>query len=355
MVFIHCADLHLDSPMETSLSPEQARERNIEICKTFASMAAFAKKQGAQAVLIAGDFFDSRRVTRRTADFVLNVIAQSQPMDFLYLSGNHDESRRAFAGRVLPSNLKTFSSDHWQDYRYGSVRISGIESSEEFLYDTLDLNEEDTNIVMLHGQVSGQTGPGLVCLPRLKGKHIHYLALGHLHTFHQERLDDEGFYCYSGCLEGRGFDECGEKGFVYLDCRGHDFLIQFVAYARRNLVEVPVNISGLDSAVQLLRAIEEAGKQIPKHYMVRFVLQGSCSPDTNKDLAFLYSHLKDQFYCVRIRDESRLHVPPERYEHDISLRGEFTRRVLELGRSPEETDLILRWGLQALNGEEITL
>ena len=48
-------------------------------------------------------------------------------------------------------------------------------------------------------------------------KNIDYLALGHIHKYKQAELDQRGVYCYSGCLEGRGFDECGEKGFVLLD------------------------------------------------------------------------------------------------------------------------------------------
>ena len=33
-----------------------------------------------------------------------------------------------------------------------------------------------------------------------------------IHKYKKEKLDNRGVYCYSGCLEGRGFDECGEKG-----------------------------------------------------------------------------------------------------------------------------------------------
>ena len=39
MKLIHCADLHLDSPMESNLSAEKARERKGEILATFANGA----------------------------------------------------------------------------------------------------------------------------------------------------------------------------------------------------------------------------------------------------------------------------------------------------------------------------
>ncbi len=72
----------------------------------------------------------------------------------------------------------------------------------------------------------------------LRGKYIDYLALGHIHSYKKERLDDRGVYCYSGCLEGRGFDECGEKGFVLLDITEGKIHTEFVPIAKRMLHEV---------------------------------------------------------------------------------------------------------------------
>ena len=42
MRLIHCSDLHLDSKMESNLSPRQARERSGEICATFVRMVRWA-------------------------------------------------------------------------------------------------------------------------------------------------------------------------------------------------------------------------------------------------------------------------------------------------------------------------
>ena len=35
MKILHCADIHLDSPMETHMTREQAATRNTEILKSF--------------------------------------------------------------------------------------------------------------------------------------------------------------------------------------------------------------------------------------------------------------------------------------------------------------------------------
>ena len=43
---------------------------------------------------------------------------------------------------------------------------------------------------------------------------LDYLALGHIHTFSGVKKAGRTFYAYPGCIEGRGFDETGEKGFI---------------------------------------------------------------------------------------------------------------------------------------------
>lgn len=62
----------------------------------------------------------------------------------------------------------------------------------------------------------------------LRGRGIDYLALGHVHSFRQEKLDEQGIWCYSGCLEGRGFDECGTKGYVMLETVAQHLVPTFV-------------------------------------------------------------------------------------------------------------------------------
>ena len=54
-------------------------------------------------------------------------------------------------------------------------------------------------------------------------------------------------YCYSGCLEGRGFDECGQKGFVVLDIDDEKLTagFSFVPFAYRSLYTLYVDVTCL--------------------------------------------------------------------------------------------------------------
>ncbi len=354
---IHCSDLHLDSAMETNLSAEKSRERGREMLRTFQRMIDFAKENEVQAVIIAGDMFDTKRVTSRTAQFALNAISQAPEIDFLYLRGNHDENNNVFGGEKLPRNLKLFS-DTWTTYRYGNVTVSGIEISEEnkdTLYSQLSLSETDVNIVTMHGQTSTATGKDEVCLNLLKSKNIRYLALGHIHSYRKEKLDFDGEWCYCGCLEGRGFDECGEKGFVLVEVENNCLETNFVAFSQRELHEVSVDITDLVSVGDIISASKLASKDIDPKHLVKYVLCGTYTLEAQKDIAFITESLENGFYHVKVKDESKLKIDEADYSMDISLKGEFIRAVMKSDLNEEEKSQMIVWGIQALGGEEITL
>ena len=42
-------------------------------------------------------------------------------------------------------------------------------------------------------------------------------AIFEISSYSTGEIDERGKYAYSGCLEGRGFDETGDKGFVLID------------------------------------------------------------------------------------------------------------------------------------------
>ena len=357
MKLIHCSDLHLDSKMSAHLSAEQAQNRNLEICAAFERMIAYAKSYQVSAILIAGDMFDERRVLRSTIDLILNMIKQHNTLDFLYLRGNHD-ALTGIPSAKLPQNLKLFS-DSWTSYRCGNVVVSGVElTSENYaqIYDDLSLNAEDINIVTLHGTLGATPMPEQVCLNKLKNKNIDYLALGHIHSYQSGAIDHRGTYCYSGCLEGRGFDECGSKGFVLLDINQYTVHATFVPFAKRKLWNIEVDISGSRSAADILQLMQSNSLNIPTCDMVKFILCGQCSFYSSDTVSILKKMLDDRFYFVEIDDRSTVGIDTIDYKRDISLKGEFTRRVLaDSSLSESDANEILQLGLAALCGEELKL
>ena len=357
MKILHCADLHLDSPMETHMTREQAAVRNAEMLRSFRRMTEYAAREGVGLVLIAGDLFDGERVTRRTVEGVLSAVRATPEVDYLYVSGNHDDSARAFAGEDVPENFKRFS-DRWSTFVYGDTAVSGVEltrDNADGVYEQLPPQDHRVNIVMLHGQTGAVSGVDCVNLNALRGRSIHYLALGHIHTYSCQRLDRDGVYCYPGCLEGRGFDECGEKGFVVLDTDARRIEPVFVPFASRQLHRVAVDVTGLATNSQVYQSMRGAARDIPGRDMVEFILTGAADPSARIAGKYLGNLAAGDFFFVKVKDETRLALEPRDYENDVSLKGEFIRLVMASDASDEDKRAMIRAGLEALTGEEITI
>ena len=375
MKIIHCADIHLASGFTQHFSAEQARSRNMELLDTFARMITYAQEEGVQAVLIAGDLFDTNRIPVFVRKSVLELIAAHTQIFFFYITGNHGVEFETFE-EVLPANLKAFGKN-WRSYRIkgeegAAVTITGVElegQDTKKICNELCLETEDFQIVMLHGQiresVSGNQGmeeqqkrAAEIPLSQLRHKGIDYLALGHVHAYQKGKLDARGTYCYSGCLEGRGFDECGEHGFVLLDIdeKRHSYVDTFVPFASRHLYEKEVDVTGCESSLQMEQRIEEALQEedYASNSMVRIDLQGKLEVTAEKNLTYLQAKFEELFFYFDIKDKTETVVAYETYAGDISLKGEFVRSVMKKEGLTEERRMeILQLGLRALAGEEL--
>lgn len=353
MKLIHCADLHLDSPMESNLPPAKARERRSELLSAFSGLVELADRGGASAILIAGDLFDSTRTTRKTEQYVLELIAAHPNVYFFYLAGNHDSGHSLSDADDKPQNLLTFGND-WTTYDFGEVLIAGSERPDP---ERLSLPPDRLNIVLLHGQSreSGTAERDIIPFAKYKHRNIDYMALGHLHAYREAELDERGVACYSGCLEGRGFDECGQKGYILLETENGRLRHRFIPFARRVMHEVTCDVTGCGSQLELERRVSEAVGDIPPKDLVKAVLTGSRPAELLIDLPRTEQMLSQRFYFAKLADKTRLLIHPEDYSHDISLKGEFVRRVMASGLREQEKERIIACGFRALGGEELDL
>ena len=363
---IHCADLHLDSKMTAHLSSEKARERKAELLNTFSRMVEYAANNEVDGIIIAGDLFDTKAVLVGTRNTVRRQIEDTPEIQFFYLKGNHDADSFLSSLDKVPDNLHMFE-DVWKSYRLEeNVVITGVELNKDnsnLIYDSLVLNNDDFNIVVLHGQETDTLSKDkteAVSLRQLKNKGIDYLALGHVHEYKKGALDSRGKYCYCGCLEGRGFDECGEHGFVQLDIYSdngkYEVKDTFIPFACRRLYTVEADISGCLDTSDIMsvidRQLDEAG--CDKRSLVKIVLNGAVDISCEKNVGYLIKRLEDRFYFVKIADDTVFKVDYESFTYDESLKGEFVR-IVEAAKDLEQEDKadIIRLGINMLTGGEI--
>lgn len=358
MKFIHTADLHLDSKID-GIPTEKSKIRREEILRTFERLVDFANQNDVRAIIIAGDMFDGTKITIRAKERVFQCVKNHPNIDFLYLSGNHDKINFFSGENQTLDNLVIFN-DEWKSVKYGSVVITGVALNglnQKTVYDLLRLDENDVNVVVMHGQIVGYKSnekAEMISIPSLKDKNIDYLALGHLHSYSQGVIDNRGKFAYSGCLDGRGFDELGEKGFVLIDTQNKKLTTTFVPFSSRILYELEFNVDEFSSFYDLSEQIvKELQSSVNEKSLIKVVLKGERKINFYIDTFSIEKRLNELFFFAKVIDKTELKVSVNDYAFDKSVKGEFVRAVWESELTNEEKNKVITCGLSALKGEEI--
>ncbi len=351
MKIIHCADIHLESPMGAHYTRKKANIRNNEILMAFRYMLDYAVSESVKAVIIAGDMFDKEQISDKTADYVYNLIASYSGVDVYYLCGNHD--RGGFVGRYkkLPGNFKVLSGgDKAYSYKtpYRTITISGAAPGNK----SLSPDENHYNILVMHGQVGED-----INLRKYVNTGIDYLALGHVHSYRKGKLDNRGVWCYSGSLCGRGFDECGEHGFVVLDIdeKSGRCETSFEKADNRIIYEVRIDISELMTTTQIIEKtdITLSDKCCAEEDLVRVILCGNVDYACEKDIDLIKKTFESRFFAFAVKDKTGYRVDYDSFINDRSLKGEFVKAVNEQEMTEEDKAAVIRYGIRAILGEEI--
>ena len=100
MRFLHTADWHIGKPL-------RGRSRMDEYAKALDQVAAIAKDRQVDAVLIAGDVFDSPAPPPEAEKLVYNFLAKlvSERIQCVLIAGNHDHPRKLDALATLLESL----------------------------------------------------------------------------------------------------------------------------------------------------------------------------------------------------------------------------------------------------------
>ena len=403
---IHTADLHLDSAFRSRFTKEEAENRRQKQLMAWKELLSFAVEKKVQGILIAGDLFDSPVVSHGTMDFFLSTMAEHPEISFFYLRGNHDTENTFRYQENLPKNLFLFS-EKGKKYRlndrlllagveYGTKDISfgenegatqgagqvaeqavgqetlhgaealsksETESEEESKF--LKLKEEDCNILLLHGALYQGTPKGDslqgeegIFLKNLEKLPLSYIALGHIHKGGEGKLNNGALWAYPGCLQGRGFDEEGERGFLYLKVEEEKKEIrkEFIPIKQGEFRILEIELQGDEGTLACLKKIEEEMEKasISKEDSLRILLKGKKDLEQERNLRYLQLQLQDSVFFLEIQDESELSWNREEAMKEKSLKGEFLRVLAAADNlSKEEQEEIIALGMGLLQGGEL--
>ena len=170
--------------------------------------------------------------------------------------------------------------------------------------------------------------------------------------FQTGKLDDRGSWCYCGCLEGRGFDECGDKFVNLVELSEEDCRLQPMSIASRRYQILRLDISETDP----LTAVHNALPDDTVRDIYRIVFTGACSEAPN--LRRLQANLSELFFRLQLRDETTIRRDLWECAGEDSLRGLFLQMLRQqYDAAPDQEsrsriEQAARWGLAALDNRE---
>ncbi len=359
---LHASDLHLDSAYG-ALSPEQARQRRAESRALVREMVDYANDHGVDLLLLPGDLLDSDAVYAQTAEELSTALAAFRGQVFI-APGNHDYYTEGspYATTLWPENVHIFKSAAMERValpQYGCVVYGAAFTAAEDTaaglqgFTVRDEDRDSVTIGVLHGDVGAVESRYRALAPAdIAASGLTYLALGHVHRYDGLQSAGGTTYAYCGCLEGRGFDEVGEKGFLLGQLERENVALRFVPFARRRYQTLSVDVTGRD----VYDAVVEALPPRSSDDLYRITLVGERGEEG--DLTALTERLAPLCWAVEVRDGRTLRRDIWARCGEDSLRGIFLqnmKRRLDAAESEDERrkiELAARFGADALDGRE---
>lgn len=368
---LHVADIHFDTTF-SGMKPKQALKSKEELKQVFEKIIKITLEKEIDILLIAGDVFDNLSVNKTTLYFIKNCLESISKVHVFISPGNHD-----------PYNEKSFYSIvEWSDNVHifkGSMEMVILEDLDTVVWGAgfniphvkksllkdVKRAEGYNNILVLHGEIasnqeSNEYNP--ITEEEIGKTNVDYVALGHRHKFSEIKKIENTYYCYSGCPQGRGFDELEDKGVVFIELQNKFIEANFIRTSIRNYYEKEVNIQGCFGYNEVKnKIISSISNEERKNNFYKIILIGEISEEFTLNEEFLEELLSNEFYFVKVIDKSELKLDINKLLEGYSIKSIFAKKIyerLEEAQTEEEREIItlaLKIGLQSISGEEVKI
>jgi exonuclease SbcD len=307
--FIHCADLHLDSPFKSRsyLSQSIFEDMQNSAYESFRKIVDYALNEAVDFIVIAGDLFDNENRTLRAEVFLKEQFERLEKEQiFVYIChGNHDPLSSNI-GTEWPGNVSVFS-ENVETYQTitkngEEIFLHGFSYQNDASYENkidaypTSQGQKGIHIGILHGTYSKSNTSDRYTefiLEDLNSKLYQYWALGHIHE--RQELSDMPQIQYPGNIQGRHFKELGEKGFLLVEGDNVRLDSKFIPTQFIRFEEATIDIDktskqGLYEAIQSFKdSVRNQGKS-----MYRLTLNvNSDTPITTQDLVQVKEMITD--------------------------------------------------------------
>lgn len=361
--FLHAADFHLDSAF-AALPAGRAAERRRESRELAFRLADYVNARGIQLVLLAGDLFDSAAPYRETGESLAEALGRMRARVFA-APGNHDWygpgspwltvdwpenvhifRENAMTAAELPELGVTVHGAAFTAPEQGTSLLAGFSAPED----------GNLHLGLLHGETDpAENRYNPLRREEIAASGLAYLALGHIHKRAEPGAFGKTLCAWPGCIEGRGFDELGEKGFYEGSVdEGGKVSLTFVPFARRRYEILRVDVTGASPR----EAVEAALPADTERDLYRILLTGEAE-EAGGGAGALETALAGRFYALEVRDHTRVAADVWARAGEDSLRGLFLRELrgrYDAAGDEAEREAVtraVRFGLAALDHRDL--
>lgn len=368
---VHTADLHFDTPFN-EVDDKQRAINKEELREVFKNIINFCKEKQVDILLLAGDIFDNLTLNRETIYFLENVFNNIKETRVFISPGNHDPYNNNSFYKLIkwPENVYIFKDKLEKVYiKELETNVWGAAFNEKYVRESLirgfSQNNKEINIMAIHGEISSSSEGNEynpITLKDIKESGMDYIALGHRHNFSGILKEGNTFYSYSGCPQGRGFDETGDKGIIYGYVSKGAVELSFIKTCKRNYEEVYVDISNLFGYEEVIKKILDVIKEEDrKNNLYKIILKGEVSEKFHIEEKVLKSKLVRDFYFCKVVDKTSIALDIKELSKGYSVKSIFVKNLLKKlqeAKTDEEKDIIkmaLKIGVSSLSEAEVNI
>ncbi len=343
MKFLHTADIQLGLKLRFVPDESGVRVRSQRF-DTLRHIAGVAKEHGAQAVVVAGDFFDDNSVGPDTIQLAEDSLKTFAPIPVLILPGNHDAATEHSALKRLQGLKHVYVLVDQEP-----VEIEGalfypcpLTKRHETIDPTSWLPERDpgddrVRIAIAHGGViefsESSESPNLIDADAVLAKGFDFLALGDWHgTF---KFREKAWY--PGTPEATRWTEKDPGNILLVDipAGGEVANVEKVPVGRTRWVDREIAFNHdeeVDDLAGWFESLEEKSWTL-----VQLILSGHLSLKARAQLDKLLEENLGRLLCLRLREDKVSAAPTDEDLKDLELEG-FVGTAVDLLRQDESQE-----------------
>lgn len=328
---LHTSDIHIGKSFEQMGNfGKQLRGQIRETCRRVFELASAER---VDAVLLAGDVFDSDRIAQADFRFFMERVSSIRPIPVFFLPGTwtHDSfhQKHIYRSRHFlqdkPENLTVFTKDSVETFLAASGRLAihgraVLPDSGNPLDGIMLTPGASHNVAVLHTGVflpQVPESPGKCVLKRehVEACGLDYIAMGDWHTFRRYFDELRTVVQYSGSPETLRFDDGEGSGFVALVSFGEGL----AEVKRRKVGHYSWKI--LDVAWETIGSVQRLKHEVERFAdpscILRVSIEGTIAEKEVIDWERLREELSSRFAYLDLDVEKvRTEIPFQEIEND---------------------------------------